>query len=163
LRGDIKLTIPWQGRIHRWFFLTVFISNGLITEGTSVVSDINRDNNRAVWFDIPVVNLERATSFYTAVLGVKVEIQSFDNFQFSVIEHHDGNGGCLVPKEEEVSEKGILLYLNVHGRLREAVQLVQDNGGRVLEDVHSIGPHGFRALILDSEGNRLALHSETDA
>ena len=76
------------------------------------MSDFNRDNNRAVWFDIPVVDLERATSFYSEVLAVKVEKQSFEDFQFSVIEHRDGNGGCLVPNPDEVSsDKGILLYL----------------------------------------------------
>jgi hypothetical protein len=29
-----------------------------------------------------------------------------------------------------------------------------------LEPKHSIGPHGFRAIVLDSEGNRIALHSK---
>jgi hypothetical protein len=33
----------------------------------------------------------------------------------------------------------------------------------VLEAMHAIGPHGFRAVVLDSEGNRIALHSTTDA
>ena len=127
------------------------------------MSDFNRDNNRAVWFDIPVVDLDRATSFYSVVLAVKVEKQSFDDFQFSVIEHSDGNGGCLVQNPDDVSsDKGILLYLNVHGRIRDAMLMVQDNGGSVLQEVHSIGPHGFRAIILDSEGNRIVLHSEID-
>jgi hypothetical protein len=39
-----------------------------------------------------------------------------------------------------------------------------NRGNRVsFEPVHAIGPHGFRAVILDSEGNRLALHSRSDA
>ena len=33
------------------------------------------------------------------------------------------------------------------------------HGGNVIEEIHSIGPHGFRAIILDSEGNRMVLHS----
>ncbi|HEV3149059.1 MAG TPA: hypothetical protein VGZ24_10465 [Chthoniobacterales bacterium] len=33
------------------------------------------------------------------------------------------------------------------------------NGGKVLQDKHQIGPHGFRAIVVDSEGNRIALHS----
>ena len=37
------------------------------------------------------------------------------------------------------------------------------HGGRILEPPHSLGPHGYRALLLDSEGNRIALHSNTDA
>jgi len=31
----------------------------------------------------------------------------------------------------------------------------------VQQDIHSIGQHGFRAEVLDSEGNCIALHSET--
>ena len=127
------------------------------------MSEFNRDNNRAVWFDIPVVDLERATAFYAAVLAVKVELQSFEDFKFSVFEHQDGNGGCLIPNPDEVTaDKGVMLYLNVHGRIRDAVQIVQDKGGKVLQEVHSIGPHGFRAIILDSEGNRMVLHSDDD-
>lgn len=124
------------------------------------MTNYNRDKNRVVWFDIPVSNLERATQYYAAVLNCNVEIESFNDFQFSVIEHSDGNGGCLVPDPEKVSsDKGPLLYLNVHGRLKDAVEKAK-NKGKIIQDIHPIGPHGFRAIILDSEGNRIALHAE---
>lgn len=55
-----------------------------------------------------------------------------------------------------------MLYLNAEGRLRDAVAKVTEFGGRVTEDVQSIGTHGFRAIVVDSEGNRIVLHSETD-
>ena len=127
------------------------------------MTHFNRDNNRAVWFDIPVANLSRACSFYGAVLAKKVEEMSFGDVKFGLIEHDQGNGGCLVVKPEEISSThGLLLYLNVHDRIRDAVSKVASSGGSVVEDVHAIGPHGFRAIILDSEGNRLALHSEND-
>jgi predicted enzyme related to lactoylglutathione lyase len=42
------------------------------------------------------------------------------------------------------------------------VKQTTEQGGKVVQEIHSIGPHGFRAIILDSEGNRIALHSETD-
>ena len=53
-------------------------------------------------------------------------------------------------------------YLNADGRLADAVRAVAGNGGRIIEAVHQIGPHGYRAIVLDSEGNRVALHSPTD-
>lgn len=128
------------------------------------MSTFNTKHNRAVWFDIPVVRLERANTFYAAVLGCEVDPVSMEGFEFSVIEHDEGNGGCLVHKPGEISaDKGVLLYLNVDGRIRDAVAKVKAHGGKIVEDVHSIGPHGFRAVVLDSEGNRLALHSESDA
>jgi predicted enzyme related to lactoylglutathione lyase len=127
------------------------------------MSNFNSQHNRAVWFDIPVAELDRAAAFYAAVLGVRVEKEEFDGFSFCLIEHKDGNGGCLVKSPDEVSAVGVMLYLNVNGRIREAVAKVRSHGGGMVEDVHSIGPHGFRAIVLDSEGNRVALHSETDA
>jgi predicted enzyme related to lactoylglutathione lyase len=66
-------------------------------------------------------DLERSSRFYSAVL-----------------EHTGGNP----------SAAGILVYMNVDGR--------------IVEQTKSIGPHGFRAVIVDSEGNRVALHSNTD-
>jgi predicted enzyme related to lactoylglutathione lyase len=102
--------------------------------------------DRVVWFDLPVADLERASRFYGAVL-----------------EHGpDGNGGCLIPNGKDVSPVRILVYMNVDGRIRDAVRQVEKLGGRVLEPVKGIGPHGFRAIVLDSEGNRIGLHSNTD-
>lgn len=49
------------------------------------------------------------------------------------------------------------------GRIRNAVARVTALGGKVLEPAHAIGPHEFRAVVLDSEGNRIALHSTVDA
>ena len=127
------------------------------------MSDFNSQNNRAVWFDIPVADLDRAANFYRAVLGVRVDKETFGDFSLGVIEHEGGNGGCLVLNKEEIAAGGVLLYLNANGRIRDAVSKVVPNGGSVIQDTHSIGPHGFRAVVLDSEGNRIALHSETDA
>jgi predicted enzyme related to lactoylglutathione lyase len=119
--------------------------------------------DRVVWFDMPVADLDRATAFYAAMLGLKVHKEKMGNFSFSVLDHGpDGNGGCLVPNAAEVGEKGPLIYLNVDGRIREAVKQAEKNGGKVLKAVESIGQHGFRAVIRDSEGNRVALHSASD-
>ncbi|WP_397472174.1 VOC family protein [Rheinheimera sp.] len=127
------------------------------------MSDMNTLHNRAVWFDIPVAELKRAADFYSAMLAVKVDIFSEAGFSFAVIEHSDGNGGCLVPNPADISNKGVMLYLNVNGRIQDAVAKVNLHGGKVLQAVHAIGPHGFRAVVIDSEGNRVVLHSETDA
>jgi uncharacterized protein len=117
-----------------------------------------------VWFDIPVADLERAAAFYRGVLGIKVENSEFNGFRFGILEHEQGNGGCLVPNAGEVaSNGGILVYMNVNGRIRDAEKKVIELGGKVLQATHQIGPHGFRTLVLDSEGNRIALHSTTDA
>lgn len=135
------------------------------------MTDFNSKHNRFVWCDIPVDDLDRAITFYEGVLAIKAGKESFGEIQFAVLDHKDGNGGCLVPREGEAARsasgsscKGVpLVYLNADGRIREASRKVAELGGKVLLDVHAIGPHGFRVLIEDSEGNYFALHSNTDA
>lgn len=128
------------------------------------MSDLNSMHNRVVWFDIPVADLDRSARFYAAVLGIGVQREKFGDFDFCVLDHEEGNGGCLVVQPEQVTATGgVLVYLNVNGRIRDAVAQVGRHGGKVIEPIHPIGPHGFRALVIDSEGNRLALHSTSDS
>ena len=128
------------------------------------MSDFNSEHNRFVWADIPVKDLDRAQAFYSAVLGCDVGVEMFGDTRYGIIDHHNGNGGCLVVDPDAVtSTGGFLVYLNTNGRIRDAVTQVETHGGSVTQPIHSIGPHGCRALVIDSEGNRLALHSNTDA
>jgi uncharacterized protein len=126
----------------------------------------NASKNQVVWLDIPVTNLDRAIGFYSAVLGnevLKETMQGPDGAAFSlgILPHAgEGVGGCLaVMKDTAPSDRGILVYFNCDGRLDQAVAAVEPNGGKVLMPKHAIGPHGYRALANDSEGNRIALHS----
>jgi len=128
------------------------------------MSDFNTKHNRVVWMDIPVANLDRSIAFYTGVLAIELYCQTYEDMKFAILEHEQGNGGCLVVDPDAISAvHGPLLYMNVDGRIREAVARVTQLGGAVTQDVHAIGPYGFRALVTDSEGNRLALHSNSDA
>lgn len=126
------------------------------------MAEMNKDHNRVVWMDIPVADLARASAFYEQVLGLTVHQQAVGEVAFAVLDHGQGNGACLVVQPDRVGTSGPLVYLNVNGRLRAAEAAVSALGGRVEQAIHAIGPHGYRALIIDSEGNRLALHSDTD-
>ena len=128
------------------------------------MSNFNAEKNRAVWIDIPVADLDRARAFYSAVLAIEVHRDEYDGNAFCVLDHKDGNGGCLISDEQAISaDRGILVYLNAEGRIRDTVSHVAALGGRVLQPIHAIGPHGYRAIVRDSEGNRIALHSTVDA
>ena len=119
-------------------------------------------SHRFVWLDIPVADLDRAIAFYRAVLGCDVKRESAGGVAFAVLDHAgNGVGGCLVPAsgDAQPSLGGPLVYLNVEGRIADAERAVAANGGRVLQATHSIAPHGHRAIVVDSEGNRVALHS----
>ena len=126
--------------------------------------NLNSKHNRVVWVDIPCVELERAANFYGQVLAVDVIGDEFGGTPFYFLDHEDGNGGCLIESPAGISsDGGILVYFNVDGRIRDAVQKIAECGGAVVEEITSIGPHGFHALATDSEGNRVALHSNSDA
>jgi predicted enzyme related to lactoylglutathione lyase len=118
--------------------------------------------HRIGWFDIPVTDLDRATEFYRQVLEIEIDRYGPD-VPVAVMAHGPGDvSGCLALNEGfEPSDQGPLLYFTVEGRLGEAAGLVEGLGGRVVEPAHSIQPHGYRAVVLDSEGNRICLHSES--
>src|SRR4029079_14802658 len=105
----------------------------------------------------------RAAKFYRAVLGIGVDKETYGDYSFCVFDHQDGNGGCPVANASEIAAGGVMIYLNANGRIRDAVSKVVPNGGSIVQDTHAIGPHGFRAVVLDSEGNRIPLTSENDA
>jgi predicted enzyme related to lactoylglutathione lyase len=118
--------------------------------------------HQVVWFDIPVRDIDRAVRFYSAVLGMALKKeQAGPGAAIAALPHPEGSvGGSLVQNmDARPSESGPLLYLNTDGRLDEALMAVEKHGGKILAEVHSIAPFGFRAIVLDSEGNRIALHS----
>ena len=134
----------------------------VIPEEATHVVDTPSARHQVVWFDIPVRDLDRALRFYSAVLGSRLKKeQAGPGVAIAVLPHAEGSiGGSLVQTmDSKPSESGPLLYLNTNGRLDEALNAVESHGGKVLSAMHSIEPFGFRAIVLDSEGNRVALHS----
>jgi len=119
--------------------------------------------NAIVWVDIPVKNVTRAIRFYSAVLDLPVKKEDFPSFSIGLVEQGQREVGiCLFPyppDENQPSEQGALIYLNCEGRLAEALEEVDARGGRIVKGRHSVGALGWRAIVIDSEGNRIALHS----
>src|SRR6266513_3195855 len=111
------------------------------------------------WPDRPVTNLGRAVKFYSAVLGKEVKKLSEGGTEYGLLPHAEQNAsGCLCVRSDSggvdntPSANGPLIYLLVEGRLAEAVGAARANGGKVLRERQQIGDHGFRAVIIDSEG-----------
>ena len=119
--------------------------------------------NAIVWVDIPVKNLTRAMRFYSAVLDLTLKKEEFPTLSIALLPQGTGEVGvCLFPFSEDdhqPSMHGPLIYLNCEGRLAEALEEVDARGGKILKGRHSIGGMGWRAIVVDSEGNRIALHS----
>ena len=124
------------------------------------------EHNIVGWFEIPVENMKRAITFYEKVLGVKLERHQMGPLDMAWFPFfHEGTGapGSLVhyPNAYKPSENGVLIYFTAAtGDLNNELSLVEEAGGKVLQGKTQISDdHGFMALLKDSEGNRIALHS----
>lgn len=119
--------------------------------------------NTIVWFDLAVLNLERATNFYSKLLDKHLEINTEHGFKMTIFPHENDScdvAGCLYEVSDFVPNvSGLLIYFDVNKRIHDAISVALANGGKVVSPVEPIGPWGFRAVILDSEGNKIALHA----
>lgn len=115
------------------------------------------------WFEIPAKNFERAVSFYSALFDTKLEPMPHPSFKYAVLpgDHENGGvtGGIVAGEGFEPSDKGPIIYLNGGDDLAGPLAKVEAAGGKVLMPKTGIGENGFMAHFLDSEGNRIALHS----
>ena len=123
--------------------------------------------NPVNWFEIPVANLNRATSFYEKILGVSLEQQELQEprvnmAMFPVADDGPGAGGTLVEAESyEPSHNGTIVYFRVDD-IDACLARVVSEGGKVLNPKTSIGKYGYVGHFEDSEGNRVALHCPTE-
>ncbi len=122
--------------------------------------------NQAIgWVEVPVIDMERAITFYETVFDFKIDRQQMgdqDMGWFPWVENGSGSGGSLVKHHDYVPSKtGVFVYFTCHsGDLNNELSRVEAAGGIILKDKTKISDeHGFEARILDTEGNRIALHS----
>ena len=117
------------------------------------------------WFEIPVTDMDRAKKFYDAVFDISIAIHDLDGLKmgwFPMAPDKKGITGSLVQHESYIpsATDGAVLYFSCADVANELGKITVA-GGRILQDKKPIGDgHGFMALILDSEGNRIALHSQ---
>jgi predicted enzyme related to lactoylglutathione lyase len=119
--------------------------------------------NSINWFEIPVTDFDRAKKFYETVLEEKVEEMPHPSLRYGMFAadmQQGGIGGGLVQGEGFApSMDGSLVYLNGGDDLSVPLSRVVSAGGKVLMEKTSIGPNGFMAHFVDSEGNKVAFHS----
>ncbi|MCB0382323.1 MAG: VOC family protein [Psychroserpens sp.] len=121
------------------------------------------EHNMVGWFEIPVNDMNRAKAFYESVFKVNIEIHDFGGmlmgwFPFS--ETKPGAAGTLIQQESYVpSLEGTLVYFNSMD-VNNELNRVEAAGGKLYQPKTQISPeHGFMGVFIDSEGNRVALHS----
>lgn len=121
--------------------------------------------NAVGWFEIYVDDMPRAQRFYEAVLAKKledlpdptdigVEMKMFPG----VPEGHGACGALAKMKDVKAGGNSVMVYFSCEDCATEESR-VAAAGGKILQSKFPIGEHGFIAIIADSEGNTIGLHS----
>lgn len=121
-------------------------------------------DNPVRWFEIYVQDMARAKRFYEAVFATKLDnlnMPEGEMWAFPMQQERMGCAGALVRMEGFPSGgNSTLVYFACDDCAVEAARVVAA-GGKVFRQKMSIGQYGFIALVTDSEGNMLGLHSMT--
>jgi predicted enzyme related to lactoylglutathione lyase len=122
--------------------------------------------NAISWFEIPAVDLNRAQKFYETIFGRNLIVMDVPSMKMRLfpIEDQMGVGGALVDSggfhKPSVTE-GPLLYLNANPDVQRVLDKIEAaGGGFIVMSKTEISPeYGHMAVFIDTEGNRIALHS----
>ncbi|AXR00121.1 VOC family protein [Pseudoalteromonas piscicida] len=119
-------------------------------------------HNLASIFEIPATDLTRAVKFYSSIFTITIETMDMPEIRMGILpyERQSTVGVIVQGAGYTPSSTGVTLYLNAGENLQLVLSKVEENGGKILAPKT---PHadesGFFALFLDTEGNRLGLHS----
>ena len=117
--------------------------------------------NPAVWFEIPVTDLERATTFYETLLEIKTRREDVPGYQMVWLpSDHDGRGvsGALMKGDGYQPRRGSVIYFHCPD-IDAALERATTMGVQVMLPKKAIGEFGYIAWVWDTEGNVIGLHT----
>jgi uncharacterized protein len=119
-------------------------------------------NNPVIWFEIYVDDMQRAKAFYESVLQIKLEKLADTQFEMwsfpSDMKGFGATGALIRMPGYPVGGQGTLVYFGCDDCAVEA-ERANKHGGKIEKPKQSIGKYGSIALIVDTEGNMVGLHS----
>ncbi|THD67483.1 VOC family protein [Robertkochia marina] len=115
------------------------------------------------WFEIPTADIERAKAFYEEVLQITIGLHDINGLKMAWFPEASEKGvasGSLIQQESYIpSKEGVLVYLSCSD-INAVLDRVEKAGGSVYQPRTMISEeYGFMGVFIDSEGNRIALHS----
>jgi len=123
------------------------------------------EKNAISWFEIPANDLGRAQKFYETIFSMSMVPMDLPNIKMRMfpIEDPMGVGGAVVDSggfHRPSATDGPLIYLNANPDVQNVLEKVEKAGGKILVPKTMITPeYGHMAVFLDTEGNRIAIHS----
>ena len=125
------------------------------------------EQNMVGWFEIPVTDMNRAKTFYEEVFKVTIQVHDMDGTimgWFPWADNKPGAAGSLIQNSDwyTPSDKdGVLVYF-ASTDVQNELDRIETAGGKIVQPKTQISPDiGYMALFLDTEGNRIALHSRS--
>jgi predicted enzyme related to lactoylglutathione lyase len=118
--------------------------------------------NSVQWFEIATTDLERAKKFYSYLFKLEFEFIDMGDSKMYMFGDPQGMGsaGSLIQSSDSrPGTNGSVVYFTCDDVANE-INLVEKAGGKVLVPKTDIGDFGFFAQIIDTEGNRVGLHSD---
>lgn len=122
--------------------------------------------NALNWFEIPILEVERAKKFYESVFDIQMEATNMMGmdmvfFPGNMDEPTGKVSGALVRGEyHKPSADGAMIYLNANPEIQTVIDRIEANGGQVIMPKTKISDDiGYMAFFMDTEGNRMALHA----
>ncbi|HEX6913904.1 MAG TPA: VOC family protein [Chitinophagaceae bacterium] len=118
------------------------------------------------WFEIPATDLDRATRFYEQIFDIRMHHLDMQQIRMRLfpVEGSSFVGGAVVHSNgfhNPSSTDGPLIYLNGDPDLQQVLNRVEAAGGKISVPKTEISPeYGYMAIIIDTEGNRIGLHSK---
>lgn len=112
--------------------------------------------------EIPAKDFSRAVKFYQAILGLTIEEVEMGGVQMGVFPSDGKITNVVLAKggDYKPTKDGPVIYLNTGNDLRPTLKKIEQNGGEIIAPRTEISPDmGYFALFIDSEGNKLGLHS----
>ena len=123
-------------------------------------------DNAISWFEIPATDIDREQKFYESIFQIKMnalDVPSMKMRMFPLDDPMKGVGGTLVDSggfHKPSATEGTLLYLNGNPDVQIVLSRVEAAGGKIMMPKTEISPeYGYMGVFLDTEGNRIALHS----
>ncbi len=125
---------------------------------------MDANTNALNWFEIPAEDITRAKKFYQTIFGMEMQEMEMMGMHMAMFPYEGMSGkvaGALVQSDmHQPSLSGPVLYLNANPDLKTVLSKIEDAGGRVVMPKTEIGgENGYMAFFVDSEGNRMGLHS----
>jgi uncharacterized protein len=113
-------------------------------------------------FEIPATDISRAIKFYQAILEVDIEQMEMPGMEMGIFPYEEQAVTGVIMKGEgsKPSADGVTIYLNGGDNLQVILDRVQENSGKIMiPKTHHADEIGYFAIFLDSEGNKIGLHS----